>query len=269
MNEAKHATWEEWVLASRDLERCPPLSSKHQSGNAADVHWNKLSLNSDALRNYSTKLIREAGGPREYTPEERTKYNIAEGDNFLFAVETYSKAESGSGQAYCKITYQPSDMPAIPSIKNIGTRLESDPPPTPPEEEPPPPPDKEPPPVVKESLYKKGDILLITDGEHGYFAKVASDTNKDASDVSVKFFNDKTDQKLGDKVPVKDVRAKRDEPKDGWGTVEVFIQYFDGNEWKFSGDVLMFEDHYLLPESVTTERKMPLSKVRVAFFVPN
>lgn len=269
LNDAKHGTWDEWVLASQDLDGCPRLSSKHQSGEAADVRWDKLSLNSDALREQNTKLILESGGTKEYTPEERVKYNIAEDDNFLFAVKTYAKDESSSGQAYCKITYQPSDSPAIPNTESIGTRLDSEPPSTPPEEKPPPPSDKDPPPIVSETLYKKGDILLITDGEHGYFAEVTADANKDASDVSVKFYNDETDKKLGVKVPVKDVRTKREEPKDGWGNVEVFIQYFDGTEWKFSADVLMFEDHYLLPASVVTERKMPLSKVRVAFFKPN
>ncbi len=268
LNDAKHGTWDEWVLASQDLDGCPRLSSKHQSGESADVHWDKLSLNSGVLREQNTKLIRESGGTKEYTPEERVKYNIAEDDNFLFAVKTYAKVDSSSGQAYCKITYQPSDSPAIPNIESIGTRLDAELPPTPPEEKPPPP-DKDPPPTVSETLYKKGDILLITDGEHGYFAKVTADANKDALDVSVKFYNDETDQKLGVKVPVKDVRSKREEPKDGWGNVEVFIQYFDGTEWKFSADVLMFEDHYLLPDSVVTERKMPLGKVRVAFFKPN
>ena len=265
LNEKEHASWEAWVNASQALPGCPPLQSKHQTGEAAAFYWETLALDSDEQRTSLTKQIREAGGTREYTPDERSRFNIPAGDNSLFAVTAYSAGEAGTGEnspgrAYFHVMYQPSAVPAMPSIDQIGTLLE------PPEPEPKPEPKPVPPPEPEKNLYTRGEILLIADEGYGYLAKVTANTPLKATEVPVEFFHEDTRQKLGNNISVEAVTRKREKPKDGWGSQKVLLQYFDSNEWVVSRDVTVFEDHYLLPESISGERKVPFNKVRVLIF---
>ena len=60
-----------------------------------------------------------------------------------------------------------------------------------------------------------------------------------------------------------EVQTKREKPENGWGSHKATIQYYDGTEWKTVSDVLVFEDFYLLPESVQGERRIGLDKIRI------
>ena len=125
----------------------------------------------------------------------------------------------------------------LPSIDHIRTRLSPD------EED--------------KYLYSRGKILRVADEDYGYFAKVTADTHLNASEVFVQFFAKEIGEKLGNKVSINAVITKREKPENGWGTQKVLLQYFNGKTWIFSKDVTVFEYHYLLPESVNSERKMP------------
>ena len=126
----------------------------------------------------------------------------------------------------------------------------------------------------KKFLYTRGDILLIADGKPrdgksghlGYFAEIMADTQLNSPEVSVRFFVKEIRKKLGDKISIDTVIAKREKPENGWGTQKVLLEYFDGKTWIFSKDATVFEDHYLLPESVNSERKIPFNKVRIPIF---
>ena len=133
LNRQGHPSWEAWVQASQTLPGCLPLQSKHQTGEAVDFYWENLALDSYEERVELTKRVREAGGTRNYTPEERQRFNILDADNYLFAVRAYPSSEGGnaaapSGRAYFRVVYQPSVKPAMPSPERIGLLL---PPPEP------------------------------------------------------------------------------------------------------------------------------------------
>ena len=136
----------------------------------------------------------------------------------------------------------------MPNIDRIGIRL------TPDEE--------------KKHLYTQGEILLIADEHYGYFAEVTANTQLNDPEVSIRFFDKEIGKKLGEKIPINAVVTKREKPENGWGTQKVLLQYFDGKTWIFSKDVTVFEDHYLLPESVNSERKVSFNKVRIPIFQP-
>ena len=263
----KHATWEAWVNASQALPGCPSLQSKHLTGEAVNFYWETLAFNSDEQRTSLTTQLREAGGTRNYTPNERNQFNISDADNHLFAVTAYPTGEAGdagnsSGRAYFHVVYQPSAVPAIPNIEDIGTRLA--PPEPPPEPEPPSEP--EPPPEPEKNRYQRGDIVLIANKGYSYLAEVTTDTKMSDTEVSVQLFAEDLRQEIGDKVSINSVVTKREKPKDGWGSQKILLQYFDGQQWVLSMDATVFEDHYLLPESIMGERKVPLSKVRIPIF---
>ena len=253
LNEENYPTWAEWINASQSLPGCPSLRSKHQTGEAVNFYWATLDFDSEKQRKLLTGLIHEAGGTRDYTPEERMQFGIPVDDNYLLEVIGYPsgkdiKRDKASSRAYFHVVYRPSEAPAMPSIDRIGTRL------TPDEEE--------------KYHYTRGEILLIADEHYGYFAEVTADTQPNDPEVSVRFFVKEIGKKLEEKIPINAVVTKREKPENGWGTQKVLLEYFDGKTWIFSKDVTVFENHYLLPESVNSERKVPFNKVRIPIFQP-
>lgn len=148
LNQQSHPTWEAWVQASQTLPGCPSLQSKHQTGEAVDFYWETLDAASDAQR---IAQIREAGGTRDYTDEERQRFSIPDDDNALFAVT--AQPAGAAGRTTFHVVYQPSKMPAMPNIDRIGTLLK------PPE----PPPETE-------------DLLTLTNPESSFSVSLKTDT---------------------------------------------------------------------------------------------
>ena len=194
LNKKNYATWAEWVNASQDLPECPSLRSKHQTGDAVNFYWTTLSLDSEKQRRLLTGLIREAGGTRDYTPEERIQFRIPDDDNYLLEVIGHPsnkeiKEDKTSRRTYFHVVYRPSESPAIPNIDRIGRLLT---------------PDKE-----EKYLYTQGEILLIETDDYGYFAKVMENTQQNDSEVSVRFFVKEIAKELGDKISINAVVTKR------------------------------------------------------------
>ena len=77
LNKKNYPTWANWINASQDLPGCPSLQSKHQTGDAVNFYWATLDFDSEKQRKLLTRLIREAGGPRDYTPQERAQFGIS------------------------------------------------------------------------------------------------------------------------------------------------------------------------------------------------
>lgn len=253
LNEKNYPTWADWVNASQNLLGCPSLQSKHQTGDAVNFYWSTLDFDPEKQRKLLTGLIREAGGPRDYTPEERIQFGIPDDDNYLLEVTGYPlgrdiKQENVSLRSYFHVVYRPSESPAMPSIDRIGKPLTPD--------------------GEDKYLYTRGEILLIEDDAYGYFAEVTKDTQLNDSEVSVRFFVKEIAKKLGDKISINAVVTKREKPENGWGKQKVLLQYLDQKTWILSKDATVFEDHYLLPESVNSERKIFLNKVRIPIFQP-
>lgn len=128
LNRQAHSTWEAWVNASQALSGCPSLQSKHQTGEAVNFYWEALIFDSVNQFEHLTQKIRETGGARDYTLEERQRFNIPDNDNYLFAVTAHPRSEAGSigtpfGRSYFHVEYQPSAAPSLPNIADIGTRL--------------------------------------------------------------------------------------------------------------------------------------------------
>ena len=253
LNGKNYSTWAEWVNASQDLPGCPSLRSKHQTGDAVNFYWARLDLDSEKRRKLLTELIRKAGGTRDYTSEERIRFGIPDDDDYVLEVTGYQSSEgvkrdNAPGQAYFHVVYRPSEAPAMPNIDHIGRHL------TPDEDE--------------KYRYTRGEILLIEADDYGYFAEVTEDTRLNDPEVTVRFFVKEIGKNLGDKVPINMIVTKRKKPENGWGAQKVLLQYFDGKAWISSKDVAVFENHYLLPESVSSEREMPFNKVRIPIFQP-
>ncbi len=253
LNKKNYATWAEWVNASQDMPGCPSLRSKHQTGDAVNFYRATLDFDSVKQRKLLIGLIREAGGTRDYTPEERIQFGIPDDDNYLLGVIGHPsnediKEDEAPQRAYFHVVYRHSASPTMPNIDRIGKRLT---------------PDKE-----DKNLYTRGEILLIEDGAYGYFAEVMKDTQLNDSEVTVRFFVKEIAKKLGDKISINAVVTKREKPENGWGTQKDLLQYFNGKTWILSKDASVFEDHYLLPKSVNSERKIFLNKVRIPDFQP-
>jgi hypothetical protein len=159
LNRQGHPTWEAWVHTSQALPGCPPLQSKHQTGEAVDFYWETLTFDSDAQHEDFTEHILKAGGTRDYTPEERQRYGIPADDNYLLAVTAYPSGEPGntenpSGRAYFHVEYRPRAAPAMPGIERIGTLLA---PPEPPRE-------------------TEQNLLALTNPESGFTVSLTTDS---------------------------------------------------------------------------------------------
>ena len=128
LNRQAHPTWEAWVNASQALSGCPPIQSKHQTGEAVNFYWEALIFDSVNQLEHLTQKIRETGGTRDYTLEERQRFNIPDNDNYLFAVTAHPPSEAANigrpfRRSYFHVEYQPSAAPSLPNIADIGTRL--------------------------------------------------------------------------------------------------------------------------------------------------
>lgn len=248
LNEKGFKSWEEWVSASQRLPGAPSITSKNQTGDAVDFYWRGLSLQTERKKDIMVELINEIGGKHKYTDEERSKYNIAPGDNNLFKVIGYMPGERASiynpwGRSYFHVEYQPSDMPPKPSIDMIGTRLSA----------------KE----DMEFAYKNGEVVLIQEKDFMYLAKVTEDSEINDIEVRVHIFCDEIREKIGDKVPKSRILTRRREPEGGWGTREVMVEYFSDGEWKFATDVIEFEDYYLVPNQDGSKLKVECKDIRI------
>ena len=117
LNKRNYPTWGEWVNASQDLPGCPSLRSKHQTGDAVNFYWASLEdLDSEKRRKLLTGLIREAGGTRDYTPEERTRFQIPIDDNYVLEAAGYPsrknvKQNTTLGRSYFHVVYRPQRSP--------------------------------------------------------------------------------------------------------------------------------------------------------------
>ena len=128
LNRQEHPNWETWVQASQVLSGYPPLQSKHQTGEAVDFYWDTLDFGSVEQRESVTQQILETGGTRDYTPEERQRFSIPDGDNYLFTLTAHAADEVGnagtpSGRAHFHVVYRPSSAPTTPNIEHIGMLL--------------------------------------------------------------------------------------------------------------------------------------------------
>ena len=159
LNRQEHPTWEAWTRVSQALHGCPSLRNKHRTGEAVNFYWDTLTFDSDAHRETLTEQIRNAGGTRDYTPEERQRFGIPADDNYLLAVTAYPSSEPGnmeppSGRAYFHVEYRLSAAPAMPGVEHIGTLLA---PPEPPRE-------------------TEQNLLAFTNPESGFTASLTTDS---------------------------------------------------------------------------------------------
>ena len=126
LNTENHVSWEAWVKASQKIEGCPPLHSKHQTGDAVTFMRSSENSLSGAGGDLLMKHLRDIGGTREYTAEERTLYNIPEKENYLFNI---TSVMNGENLQYF-VEYVPSQTPPTPNVEQLG-KLISKPTPTP------------------------------------------------------------------------------------------------------------------------------------------
>ncbi|GEM_PF-1058112 len=116
LNDEKHVSWEAWVKASQGFEGCPPLQSKHQTGEAVTfVRSSEQSL-SGAGRDLLVEHLREIGGTRQYTAAERTLYDIPKNENHRFNIDGVMNGED----LHFHVEYIPSKTPPMPPIDQIG-----------------------------------------------------------------------------------------------------------------------------------------------------
>ena len=111
-------------------------------------------------------------------------------------------------------------------------------------------------------LYTSDTVIRIESGDYTYLARVTADTFPTAKEVPVHIFTPHLQRKIGDTLPIGDVRGLREEPENGWGTRIVAAEYFDGIKWEFEWNVQEMEDHYLLPETFQGVRRLEFSNVR-------
>jgi len=248
LNEKGLRNWEEWVNAGEQISDSIPLSSKNQIGDSVDFYWKGLDFQTENKKRILTDLIRELGGQRRYTDEEREKYNIAPDDNYLLRVVGYVSGERISvynpwGYCYFHAEYQPSEAPPKPDINMIGLKLS----------------DSE----DAAFVYKTGEVVMVQDGDFMYLAKVTEDSPASALEVKAHVFCDEVREKMGDKVLKSRILTRREKPENGWGTRKVMIEYLYDDEWKLSMDVLEFEDYYLVPSKDGSELKVASKNVRI------
>ena len=116
LNAANHPSWEAWIKASQEFEGCPPLQSKHQTGDAVIFVRSSEDSLSDAGSELLIEHLREIAGTREYTVEERVLYDIPKHDNYLFKIAGIDN----EGVLHFNIEYVPCKTPSMPPIDQIG-----------------------------------------------------------------------------------------------------------------------------------------------------
>ena len=249
LNREDHRTWTAWIEASQELRGCPPLATKHQIGDAVTFYWGDLHRDSRRERADYAERIRELGGEEKYSAEDRRRFNIPRGDNALFKVTAYEKGEDVSlenpkGHPCFRVVYRPSETPRMPRSEDVGVRESDDRR------------DKTP------RTYKKGDILLITVDDYNYLGEVMEDTRPRARAVEVWLFVAKIRKEVGDEVSINEISGVRPKPEAGWGEAKVILEYYNGKEWKYSKDVWVYREFYLLPRSVRGEHRLGFDQVR-------
>lgn len=121
--------------------------------------------------------------------------------------------------------------------------------------------------------YEKGDTVYVKDGNYMYFAEVTGEVDENSETVAVDVFNEVLRKKLGDTVPTELVLGRRVEPESGWGNRLVMFSFYRDSKWTFTMDAVIFEDHFLLPETVDKKpvqvsREVKLSDARIPIPVP-
>ena len=260
LNREDHRTWAAWIEASQKLRGCPPLATKHQTGDAVTFYWGDLHRDSRGERADYAERIRELGGEEKYSAEDRRRFNIPRGDNALFEVIAYEKGEDVSlenpkGHPCFRVVYRPSETPRMPRSEDVGVRERDDRR------------DKTP------RTYKKGDILLIAVDDYNYLGEVMEDTRPRARAVEVWLFVDKIREEVRkrkeidnefsiDEFSINEISGVRPKPEAGWGKAKVILEYYNGKEWKYSKDVRVYREFYLLPRSVRGEPRLGFDQVR-------
>ena len=253
LNRENYRTWEAWIDASQELPGCPPLATKHQTGNAVSFYWKGLDLDSREKRELLSQAIQGLGGEEKYSERDRQRFNIPAGDNARFEVTAYPKGDdvnidNPDGLAYFQVIYRLSETPAAPRSDNVGTRERSD--------------NSD----RTTRNYRRKDIVRVLVDEHEYLATVMEDTRSRTREVKVWFEVDEIRAKVGDTVSIRDITRCREEPEAGWGKKAVALEYLTRTGWKHSRNVLVYRDKYLLPETVEGERELEFSQVRFSTY---
>ena len=108
----------------------------------------------------------------------------------------------------------------------------------------------------------KPEIILIEDDDFMYLAKVLKEYSESDTHIQVYIFNDTIRKKIGDLIPNNKLAAKRTEPKNGWGSNQLALQYYWNGEWVYSENVVEFEDYYLIPIEDSKDREIKLKHIR-------
>lgn len=253
LNRENYPTWKAWIDASQELPGCPPLATKHQNGDAVSFYWKGLDLDSREKRELLTQAIQGLGGEEKYSERDRRRFNIPAGDTARFEVTAYPKGDdvnidNPDGLAYFKVIYRRSETPAAPRSDNVGTREHTD---------------------NSDSTtrnYRHGDIVRVRVDEHEYLARVMEDTRSRTREVEVWFWVDDIRKKVGDTVSIRDITMRREKPEAGWGKKAVTLEYLTRTGWKYSMDVLVYRDKYVLPRTVEGERELEFSQVRFSTY---
>ena len=90
-------------------------------------------------------------------------------------------------------------------------------------ETPPERPPEKPPASAEKNRYEKGEILLITAEDYGYFAEVTADTKLSATEVPVRFFVQDARKTLGNNISLEAVMRKRENRKTDGGTRKFYF----------------------------------------------
>ena len=252
LNSQGYKSWARWVAQSQSMlvSGWHPLTSKHQTGDAVSFYWKGLVFDTEGAQQRLTERIRELGGSRQYTADEREEFNIPADDDALFKVTAYRKGEevsleNPSGRAYLHVEYQPSPVPERPEASRIGRRVES--------------------PPAHQHIYEEDDIVFVEVEGYSYLAKVMEDADATNTTLDIWLYVDATRKELGTEISVNRVLGRREEPKEGWGEKKVALEYFDRETWTFSWDAERFADHYRV---AIGDRKRRLAFDQVRYPIP-
>ena len=247
LNSRGYNTWVRWIAQSQRIDGCPPLASKHQTGDAVRFYWSGLAFEKEKGRQL-TERIRDLGGSRRYTASERERFDIPVGDNALFKVTAYRKGtdvslENPSGRAYFHVEYQASRVPERPPASRIGRRIDTSVP-------------------AHRHVYETDDIVLVKAEDHLYLARVMADVHTTDTEIELWLYVDDIRRKLGTEIPVRRVSGKREKPKEGWGKKKIALEYLDKETWVFSWDVEVFANYYQAPATGNQKRRLEFDEVR-------
>ena len=112
------------------------------------------------------------------------------------------------------------------------------------------------------------EIVLIEDGDYMYPAEVTKTYTDSDVQVQVYIFNDAIRREMGSSVAASKIVAKRTQPREGWGTRQVAVQYFWNQEWIYTEDATEFEAYYTVPISASENRSIEIKHIRFPMPVP-